>query len=174
MRSYTHLTLEQRYQIQALMKMGHCYQEIGDVIGVHKSTIAREVRRNQGRRGYRPQQAHRFTLSRRRTKTRRRIAADTWHCVNGLLKPSGARNRSVAGCARSRERSSVRNGSTNMSIAISTPRARSTGTCAVSATAGSGMVPTVGGVTFRIGFRLSTGLPWSTAGAASAIGKWIP
>ncbi len=63
MRSYTHLTLEQRYQIQALMKMGHSYQEIGDVIGVHKSTITREVRRNQGRRGYRPQQAHRFTLS---------------------------------------------------------------------------------------------------------------
>ena len=86
MRSYTHLTLEQRYQIQALMKMGHSYQEIGDVIGVHKSTITREVRRNQGRRGYRPQQAHRFTLSRRRTKARRRIAADTWYCVNGLLK----------------------------------------------------------------------------------------
>ncbi len=86
MRSYTHLTLEQRYQIQALMKMGHSYQEIGDVIGVHKSTITREVRRNQGRRGYRPQQAHRFTLSRRRTKIRRRIAADTWHCINGLLK----------------------------------------------------------------------------------------
>ena len=86
MRSYTHLTLEQRYQIQALMKMGHSYQEIGAVIGVHKSTITREVRRNQGRRGYRPQQAHRFTLSRRRTKVRRRIAAATWHCVNGLLK----------------------------------------------------------------------------------------
>lgn len=86
MRSFTHLTLEQRYQIQALMKMGHSYQEIGAVIGVHKSTITREVRRNQGRRGYRPQQAHRFTLSRRRTKVRRRIAAATWHCVNVLLK----------------------------------------------------------------------------------------
>ena len=86
MRSFTHLTLEQRYQIQALMKMGHSYQEIGAVIGVHKSTITREVRRNQGRRGYRPQQAHRFTLSRRRTKVRWRIAAATWHCVNGLLK----------------------------------------------------------------------------------------
>ncbi|HSF08485.1 MAG TPA: IS30 family transposase [Nitrospirales bacterium] len=86
MRSFTHLTLEQRYQIQALMKMGHSYQEIGGVIGVHKSTITREVRRNQGRGGYRPQQAHRFTLSRRRTKVRRRIAAATWHCVNVLLK----------------------------------------------------------------------------------------
>ena len=86
MRHYTHLTLEQRYQIQALLKMGHPYQEIATVVGVHKSTISREVRRNQGRRGYRPQQAHRFTLTRRRTKVRRRIPADMWHCVNRLLQ----------------------------------------------------------------------------------------
>jgi transposase, IS30 family len=86
MRSYAQLTLEQRYQIQALLKMGHSYQEIGHVVGVHKSTISREVRRNQGQRGYRPQQAHWFTLRRRRTKARRPIAADTWHCVNRLLQ----------------------------------------------------------------------------------------
>lgn len=86
MRHYTQLTLEQRYQIQALLKMGHPYQEIATVVGVHKSTISREVRRNQGRRGYRPQQAHRFTLTRRRTKVRRRIPADMWHCVNRLLQ----------------------------------------------------------------------------------------
>jgi len=86
MKSYTQLTLEQRYQIQALLKTGHPYQEIAHVVGVHKSTISREVRRNQGRRGYRPQQAHRFTLIRRRTKTRRRIAGETWYCVNRLLQ----------------------------------------------------------------------------------------
>ena len=66
--------------------MGHSYREIAPVVGVHKSTISREVRRNQGRRGYRPQQAHRFTLTRRCTKVRRRIPADTWHRVNRLLK----------------------------------------------------------------------------------------
>jgi len=86
MKAYTQLTLEQRYQIQALLKTGHPYQEIAHVVGVHKSTISREVRRNQGRRGYRPQQAHRFTLIRRRTKTRRRIAGETWYCVNRLLQ----------------------------------------------------------------------------------------
>lgn len=62
MRSYTHLTLEQRYQIQALMNMEHSPREIARVVGVHPSTISREVRRNQGQRGYRPKQAHRFTL----------------------------------------------------------------------------------------------------------------
>jgi len=86
MRRYTQLTLEQRYQIQALLKMGHSFQEIAHVVGVHKSTISREVRRNQGKRGYRPQQAHRFTLARRRGKTPRRIPMETWHCVNRLLR----------------------------------------------------------------------------------------
>ena len=66
--------------------MGHPYQEIATVVGVHKSTMSREVRRNQGWRGYRPQQAHRFTLTRRRPKVRRRLPAATWHRVNRLLK----------------------------------------------------------------------------------------
>ncbi|WP_342349680.1 IS30 family transposase [uncultured Nitrospira sp.] len=48
--------------------------------------MSREVQRNQGRRGYRPQQAHRFPLLRLASKTRRRIAAKIWHRVNRLLK----------------------------------------------------------------------------------------
>jgi transposase, IS30 family len=51
MRHYTQMTLEQRYQIQALLNMGHPIQEIPTVVGVHKSTISREVGRNQGRPG---------------------------------------------------------------------------------------------------------------------------
>lgn len=77
MRPYTPLTLELRYQIQALLNTGHRYTEIARVIGVHTSTISREVRRNQGYRGYRPLQAHRFTLARRHTKARRRIPTET-------------------------------------------------------------------------------------------------
>ena len=85
MRMYTQLTQAQRYQIQALLKTGHGYTEIAHVIGVHTSTISREVRPNQGLRAYRPQQAHRLTLARRQSKTRRRIAAETWHLVDRLL-----------------------------------------------------------------------------------------
>lgn len=86
MRHYTQLTLEQRYQIQALLKTGQRYKEIAFIVGVHPSTISREVRRNQGCRGYRPQQAHRLMLTRRRTKIHRRIPADTWHRVEHLLQ----------------------------------------------------------------------------------------
>jgi len=85
MRRYAQLTLEQRYQIQALLKTGHPYSEIAQVVGVHKSTISREMRRNHGLRGYRPRQAHRFTLARRQSKARPHIAAETWALVDWLL-----------------------------------------------------------------------------------------
>ena len=57
MRDDTQLTQEERYQIEALLKMGHHQSEIAVVLKRHKSTISREVRRNRGLRDYRPKQA---------------------------------------------------------------------------------------------------------------------
>ena len=48
MDSYKQLTLEQRYGISSFFKTGHNQTEIAAVIGVHKSTISRELRRNHG------------------------------------------------------------------------------------------------------------------------------
>jgi IS30 family transposase len=83
--SYHQLTQEQRYQIYALKKTGHSGSEIADVIGVHKSTVSRELRRNRGERGYRPQQAQQMTLE-RRAKAKPRIRAKTWTVVEKLLR----------------------------------------------------------------------------------------
>ncbi len=85
MNIYRQLTQEQRYQIYALLKMGHNQTKIADVLEVHKSTISRELRRNRGQRGYRPQQAQRLALS-RRDKVQRRIAAETWARVTSKLR----------------------------------------------------------------------------------------
>ena len=63
--SYNHLTQEQRSQIQALKSMGHTQDEIAHAIGVHPSTISRELKRNTGLRGYRYQQANRLAKARR-------------------------------------------------------------------------------------------------------------
>ena len=68
MSTYKQLTQEQRYQIYALKKAGHQQTEIANVLGVHKSTISRELRRNQGQRGYRPRKR---TSSRLRGGSRR-------------------------------------------------------------------------------------------------------
>ena len=51
MSTYTQLTQAQRYQIYALLKMGHLQTEIATCLGVDKSTISRELRRNPGKRG---------------------------------------------------------------------------------------------------------------------------
>ena len=85
MRTYYQLTQEQRYQIYALKKTGHSGTEIADVIGVHKATVSRELRRNRGRRGYRPQQAHQMALE-RRSKAKPSIRAKTWAVVEKLLR----------------------------------------------------------------------------------------
>ena len=63
---YTHLSQEQRYQIYTLLKTEQSQTEIAAVIGVHRSTITRELRRNRGKRGYRLQQAHRQGQQRRK------------------------------------------------------------------------------------------------------------
>jgi IS30 family transposase len=85
MRIYKQLTQEQRYQIYALLKAGHNQSEIAHNIRVHKSTISRELRRNRGQRGYRPQQAHQFALNRRK-KPWHRIEGSTWFLIESLIR----------------------------------------------------------------------------------------
>lgn len=83
---YTQLTREQRYQIKALLGMGHSQTQIATAIGVHKSTISRELKRNRGKRGYRPKQAHEKALSRRQGKSKLRISSDVWALVERKLR----------------------------------------------------------------------------------------
>ena len=66
MSRYTQLTQEQRYQIYAFLKARFSQTEIAIEIGAHKSTISRELKRNRGKRGYRPKQAHIRAMDRRR------------------------------------------------------------------------------------------------------------
>jgi len=65
MKKYTQLTQEQRYQIYAFLKAGFLQTQIASEIGVHKSTISREIRRNRGKKGYRPKQAYLLAGNRR-------------------------------------------------------------------------------------------------------------
>ena len=81
MSTYTQLTQEQRYQIKALMDIGHNQTEVAQQLEVNKSTISREVERNRGQRGYRPKQAHEIALRRRREKAQTKISFETWALV---------------------------------------------------------------------------------------------
>ncbi len=83
--SYTQLTREQRYQIYALKKAGHTRTEIARNLGVHKATVARELVRNLGERGYRPKQADELARERQKQRVRPRIQPETWRQVAHLL-----------------------------------------------------------------------------------------
>ena len=86
MRGYTQLTQEERYQSDILKKAGHRRSGIAAMLGRHISTIGRELRRNQGLRGYRPQQAHTRALARRNAKARARVDSRVWQQVAVLLR----------------------------------------------------------------------------------------
>lgn len=64
---YQQLTQEPRYQISALRKTGMSLISIALEVGVHFSTVSRELRRNVTANGYVPQVAHRLSDSRRRS-----------------------------------------------------------------------------------------------------------
>jgi len=68
MKDYKQLTEAQRYQIYALKKAEHSMGYIAKNIGVDKSTVSREIKRNSGQRGYRPKQAHEKALQRHKQK----------------------------------------------------------------------------------------------------------
>jgi IS30 family transposase len=87
MKSYTQLTQEQRYQIYAFRKAAFSKAQIARELHVHPSTIGRELRRNRGERGYRPQQAQQKAQQRCQAKSNAtRITAETWHQVAALLR----------------------------------------------------------------------------------------
>ena len=86
MKSYQQLTQEQRYQIKACLKIGYSYGKIATEVGVHKSTISREIRRNRGMRGYRAKQAQHTAEQRKRGKAKIRIKSATWKKVREHLK----------------------------------------------------------------------------------------
>jgi len=75
-KNYTQLSLIQRYQIQSFVKAGMKQKWIAQEIGVHASTVSRELNRNTAKRGrtaqeYLAKNAQRRTDQRHRLKSKR-------------------------------------------------------------------------------------------------------
>jgi transposase, IS30 family len=87
MRKYTQLTSEQRYQISGLKKAGWKQAQIAAEVGVDKSTISRELKRNKGDRGWRPKQAQRLRAERRRGCINgKQFSLNDWAAVERLIR----------------------------------------------------------------------------------------
>ena len=79
------LTLEERYQINGFLRIGMTLTEIAKALGVHKSTISREIKRNKGKRGYRAKQAEEKRKERLK-KRKTRISQKEWAMIERYLK----------------------------------------------------------------------------------------
>lgn len=66
--SYRRVTYEDRIRITEFIRAGKSDVEMASILGFHKSTIGREIKRNSGGRGYRFKQAENFAVEREALK----------------------------------------------------------------------------------------------------------
>jgi IS30 family transposase len=88
MKTYTHLTEVERYQIYTMLLSMTPRDEMARRLGRSRSTIDREIRRNKGMRGYRPEQAHgiaRVRLCSRARANARQLDPTLWTRVRECL-----------------------------------------------------------------------------------------
>jgi len=104
--TYHQLTQEERYLITAQLLCGHAPAQIARVVGRHRSTITRELRRNATHHDgdYRAEKAHSYAVARRRRCRRRarfsaaemaqvaRLIRRKWSAeqISGTLKKRGS------------------------------------------------------------------------------------
>lgn len=88
MKKDRHLTYEDRCQIHALLRRGFAQSEIARDLGVHRSTICRELRRNSGKTGYYYHWAQSRADDRQRKRDRRprKMTPELVGFIEGRLK----------------------------------------------------------------------------------------
>ena len=86
--NYTHLSQSERYQIQSLCDMGRTITQIALYLGRHRSTIAREIRRNSdASAAYQAQSAHEQACARQSAQTNAQRFDDAhWQLVLSYLQ----------------------------------------------------------------------------------------
>ena len=87
--TYHQITYEERYTVGLLRQRGLAAAAIARVLGRHRSTIGREVRRNGTPRDgcYRPQLAEWYACGRRsRSRRNQRFSASDWERIQALVR----------------------------------------------------------------------------------------
>lgn len=85
--NYTHLSQEERYQLYELKLEKKSLTAIAKSLGRSKSTISRELKRNIGRRGWRPSNANKIALARQEnSRNAKRIDASGWAKIEDYIR----------------------------------------------------------------------------------------
>lgn len=106
---YTHITTEQRYEISVLKRQGYGDAEIGRIIGKHKSTIGRELRRNGAGGHYGAATADKRAQDRRRAAStiRYRLTDDLRTLIDDKLRSEQWSPEEISGRLRDEGHRSV-------------------------------------------------------------------
>ncbi len=84
---YKHLSREERYQIQSLVRAPHTTAEIARLLGRHPSTISREIKRGRGLKGYRAEQACRKASERAsHSRNAKQIPTTLWQRIEPYIR----------------------------------------------------------------------------------------
>ncbi|MHB8264210.1 MAG: IS30 family transposase [Acidimicrobiales bacterium] len=86
MEHYHQLTKVQRYQIGGLKQAGLNQSQTAEKIGVHRSTICREIKRNAELGSWRPDQADELATMRAINHNAAKFTAEDWQCVDALIE----------------------------------------------------------------------------------------
>jgi len=84
--NYTQVTEIERYQVKAYLTAGYTQKAIANELNRTPSTISRELKRNTGLSGYRPQQTNRLANELKQRHSHLFISDMTWRQVTHLLK----------------------------------------------------------------------------------------
>ncbi|MFT5085889.1 MAG: hypothetical protein ACI906_001431 [Candidatus Latescibacterota bacterium] len=116
MKEYTQLTQPQRHEISALHKVGQGPTQIARIVGVHRTAISRELRRNRSTNVYFPQAAHQRSQNDVQTvvaPSSGPAAVAVWSKANCVT--NGAPSKLPAGSGATKRFLSRMSGSTNIS-----------------------------------------------------------
>jgi IS30 family transposase len=86
--SYTHLTSEERYQIEELLSEGFLQKDIAQQLGRDPSTLSRDLRRNAGKRGWQACAANekaRQRLKKRGSSNAKKVSETAWDYAKNQL-----------------------------------------------------------------------------------------
>lgn len=85
--SYSHLTLDERYQIYGLLKSEMSIKKIAKKMNRSNASVSRELKRNKGKRGYRPEQAHMKAMVRFNSAPKHiKMTLDLVKRIEGLIR----------------------------------------------------------------------------------------
>lgn len=105
---YNHLTSEQRYTIDVLLRQKKSRKEISQTIGVSESTLSREIRRNSGQRGYHWQQAQVKAVDRqRRLQNYRNLTMEIRKLIRSKIKEEQWSPAQIVGYLRKKGKPAV-------------------------------------------------------------------